>query len=96
MRPDCVVVFEPFLDHDFGLLQSVEDFASEQLMLETYVEAPDVALTHTLPGRRCKQRPAGQWRSWHQPLKRFALFLNQEMRQTRGVPISDRRLRSIR
>src|SRR5437867_8448904 len=44
MRPDCVVVAPPALDDDSGLSERVEDFAVEQLVAKTRVEALDVAV----------------------------------------------------
>src|SRR6266446_10748974 len=47
VRPDRVVVPSPALDDDLGLVESVEDFAVEQLVAQASVEALDVAV---LPG----------------------------------------------
>ena len=39
MRPDRVVVFPPFFDHDLLLLQAVDDLTIEQFIAEPGVEA---------------------------------------------------------
>src|SRR5215204_4295243 len=44
MRPDCVVVTTPALDHDLGLPQRVEDLAIEKLVSQAGVEALHVAV----------------------------------------------------
>ena len=44
MRSDGVVVTPPALDHDAGFVQRVEDFAVEQFVAQTRVEALDEAV----------------------------------------------------
>ena len=44
MRPDCVVVFPPFLDHDLSLFQAVKDLAVEQFIPEPSVETFAIAV----------------------------------------------------
>ena len=61
MRPDCVVVFPPFLDHDLSLFQAVKDLAVEQFIPEPGVGDYDAAcrdlLRWSLVGSRNDDEP---------------------------------------
>ena len=49
MRPNCVVVDAPFLDHDFVLPEGVEHLAIEQFVVEPGIEAFAVSVFHGKP-----------------------------------------------
>ena len=49
VRPNCVVVDAPFLDHDFGLPAGVEHLAIEQFVVEPGIEAFAVSGFHGQP-----------------------------------------------
>ena len=51
MRSDGVVMSSPLLDEDFGLMDRVENFAIEQLVAETAVEAFHIAVLPGAAGR---------------------------------------------
>ncbi len=44
VRPDCIVVYAPLFDKDLGFSLRVEDFAVEQLIADSGVEALTIAV----------------------------------------------------